>query len=121
MLPSTFVMADLHTITPELFMCGAAFALLMFDLFISPQRRGLIHFLSILVLVAAAVLTARDMATEQVFAFSNMFVRDIASDVLKMALYVVSAFSLIYARPYLIDRDLFKGEFYSLALFSVLG
>ena len=44
MLPSTFVMADLQTITPELFMCGAAFALLMLDLFISPQRRGLIHF-----------------------------------------------------------------------------
>jgi len=121
MLASTFVMADLQTITPELFMCGAAFALLMLDLFISPQRRGLIHFLSILVLVAAAVLTARDMATEQVFAFSNMFVRDIASDVLKMTLYLVSAFSLIYAKPYLIDRDLFKGEFYALALFSVLG
>jgi len=121
MLPSTFVMADLQTVTPELFMCGAAFALLMLDLFISPQRRGLIHFLSILVLVAAAVLTARDMATEQVFAFSNMFVRDIASDVLKMTLYLVSAFSLIYAKPYLIDRDLFKGEFYALALFSVLG
>lgn len=121
MLPTTFVMADLQTVTPELFMCGAAFALLMLDLFISPQRRGLIHFLSILVLVAAAVLTARDMATTQTFAFSNMFVRDIASDVLKMALYLVSAFSLIYAKPYLIDRDLFKGEFYALALFSVLG
>ncbi len=121
MLPSTFVMADLYIVTPEIFMCGAAFALLMLDLFISPQRRGLIHFLSILVLVAAAVLTARDMATEQVFAFSNTFVRDIASDVLKMSVYLVSAFSLIYAKPYLIDRDLFKGEFYSLALFSVLG
>jgi len=114
-------MADLQTITPELFMCGAAFALLMLDLFISPQRRGLIHFLSILVLVAAAVLTARDMATTQTFAFSQMFVRDIASDVLKMAVYLVSAFSLVYAKPYLIDRDLFKGEFYALSLFSVLG
>ena len=121
MLPSTFVMADLQTITPELFMCGAAFALLMLDLFISPKRRGLIHFLSILVLVAAAVLTARDMATTQTFAFSQMFVRDIASDVLKMAVYLVSAFSLVYAKPYLIDRDLFKGEFYALSLFSVLG
>lgn len=121
MLPSTFVMADLHTITPELFICGAAFAILMLDLFISPQRRGLIHFLSILVLVAAAVLTARDMATVQTFAFSNMFVRDIASDVLKMSLYLVSAFSLIYAKPYLIDRGLFIGEFYALSLFSVLG
>ena len=39
MLPSTFVMADLQTITPELFMCGAAFALLMLDLFDTCSRR----------------------------------------------------------------------------------
>jgi NADH-quinone oxidoreductase subunit N len=121
MLPSTFVMADLQTVAPELFMCGAAFALLMIDLFLSPQRRGLIHLLAVLMLLAAAVITWRDMSSAQVFAFSNTFVRDIASDVLKMALYVVSAFSLIYAKPYLQDRDLFKAEFYSLALFSVLG
>ena len=34
----------------------------MVDLFLSPQRRGLTHFLALLILVAAAVLTVRDMA-----------------------------------------------------------
>jgi NADH-quinone oxidoreductase subunit N len=121
MVPNTFVMADLHVIAPELFMCGAAFALLMVDLFLSPQRRGLVHLLAIIVLLAAAIITWGNMSSAQVFAFSNSFIRDIASDVLKMALYLVTAFCLIYAKPYLQDRDLLKGEFYALALFSVLG
>ena len=123
MIPNTFAMVDLHVILPELFVCSAAFALLMIDLFLSPQRRGLTHFLALLVLLAAAVLTVRDMTMEagQVFAFGGMFVRDIASDVLKVGIFAVSGLAFVYAKPYLQDRDLFKGEFYALALFAVLG
>jgi NADH-quinone oxidoreductase subunit N len=106
---------------PEIFVCAAAFALLMTDLFLSPQRRGLVHFLALLILLAAAVLTARDLATTQVFAFSEFFVRDLISDVLKMAMYGVTALALVYAKPYLQDRGLFKGEFYVLILFALLG
>jgi hypothetical protein len=120
MLP-TIMTADLHTLIPELFVCAAAFALLMVDLFLSPQRRGLTHFLALLILVAAAVLTARDMASTPTFAFSQFFVRDTAGDVLKMALYGVTALVFVYAKPYLQDRDLFKGEFHVLVLFAMLG
>ena len=121
MLPTIITTADLHTLVPELFVCAAAFALLMVDLFLSPQRRGLTHFLALLVLLAAAVLTARGMADGRTLAFSGMFVRDIASDVLKMAMYAVSVLIFVYAKPYLQDRDLFKGEFYALILFALLG
>ena len=113
--------ADLMALEPEIFMCGAAFALLMVDLFLAPQRRGLVHFMALLVLVAAAVLTARDMGPGVVTAFNGMFVRDIAADVLKMGVYAVSALVFVYAKPFLQDRDLFKGEFYALVLFAVLG
>jgi NADH-quinone oxidoreductase subunit N len=121
MLPNIVTSADLHTVIPELFVCAAAFALLMVDLFLSPQRRGLTHFLALLILVAVAVLTVRDMATVQTFAFSNFFVRDIASDVLKLGMFGTTALVFIYAKPFLIDRDLFKGEFYALVLFALLG
>ena len=113
--------ADLVPLTPEIFVCGAAFALLMIDLFLSEQRRSLTHFLALFVLAAAAVLTARDMAMEPVYGFANLFVRDTASDVLKIAVYVVAGASFVYAKPYLQDRGLFKGEFYVLGLFAVLG
>ena len=113
--------ADLLPLGPEIFVCGAAFALLMVDLFLSDQRRGLTHFLALFILAGAAVLTARDMAMEPVYGFANLFVRDTASDVLKLAVYLVAGASFVYAKPYLQDRGLFKGEFYVLGLFAVLG
>ncbi len=113
--------ADLLPLGPEIFVCGAAFALLMVDLFLSDQRRGLTHFLALFILAGAAVLTTRDMAMEPVYGFANMFVRDTASDVLKLAVYLVAGASFVYAKPYLQDRGLFKGEFYVLGLFAVLG
>ena len=121
MLTNFVTAADLHLAIPEIFVCAAAFALLMVDLFLSPQRRGLTHFLALLILAAVAVLTVRDMATGQSFAFANFFVRDVASDVLKLGMYATTALVLVYAKPYLQDRDLFKGEFYALVLFAVLG
>jgi NADH-quinone oxidoreductase subunit N len=121
MLPAMIAQADLQTMVPELFVCAAAFALLMVDLFLSPARRGLTHFLALLILVAAAVLTVRDFATGERLAFSGFFVRDVASDVLKMGMYLVTGFVFVYAKPFLQDRNLFKGEFYALVLFAVLG
>ncbi|MBP7981425.1 MAG: NADH-quinone oxidoreductase subunit NuoN [Arenimonas sp.] len=117
----TFSVGDLHTILPELFICASAFTLLMADLFIDAKRRALIHFLAIAVLAAAVLLTVRDMVSVSATAFGGMFVRDIAGDVLKIAVYAVTAFAFVYAKPYLLDRGLFKSEYYVLCLFSVLG
>jgi NADH-quinone oxidoreductase subunit N len=113
--------ADLQALLPELFVCAAAFGLLMVDLFLAPQRRGLVHFLALLILVGAAVLTARDMPAGAVQAFNGMFIRDVAADVLKMVAYGVTALVFVYAKPFLQDRDLYKGEFYALVLFALLG
>ena len=114
-------LADLQPLGPEIFVCAAAFALLMIDLFLSDARRGLTHFLALFILAAAAVLTARELGADTTYGFANLFVRDSMGDVLKIAIYVVAAASFIYAKPYLQDRGLFKGEFYVLGLFSVLG
>lgn len=114
-------LVDLAPLAPEIFVCGAAFALLMVDLFLSDQRRGLTHFLALAILAGAAVLTARDISLTPVHGFADLFVRDIAGDVLKLAVYAVAAASFVYAKPWLQDRGLFKGEFHVLALFSVLG
>ena len=114
-------LADLTPLRPEIFVCGAAFALLMVDLFLSDARRGLTHFLALFILAAAGVLTARELGSDATWGFANQFVRDTAGDVLKLAIYVVTGAAFVYAKPYLQDRGLFKGEFYVLGLFSVLG
>lgn len=114
--------SDFIPLTPELFLLGAACVLLLVDLFISDARRGLTHFLGLLTLLATAALVLRDgIAGEVVTAFGGMFIRDGVADVLKVFMLVVTGAAFVYAKPYLQDRGLFKGEFYVLCLFAVLG
>ena len=111
--------AELHLLLPEIFLLSATCALLLLDLVLSDARRGMVHFLALLTLAATAVLTFRDTVSGP--AFDGMFLRDTVGDVLKGFIYLVSGAAFVYAKPYLIDRGLFKGEFYTLCLFAVLG
>jgi NADH-quinone oxidoreductase subunit N len=115
---------DFMQLAPEIFLLSAACVLLLVDLFLSDARRGLIHFLSLLALVATGVLTMRQGSEAGVadgVAFGGMFLRDGVGDILKLFIYIATGASFVYAKQYLIDRGLFKGEFYSLCLFAVLG
>jgi NADH-quinone oxidoreductase subunit N len=50
-----------------------------------------------------------------------MFVRDGVSEILKVFALLTTAIVFVYARPYLIDRKLVTGEFYTLMIFAVIG
>jgi NADH-quinone oxidoreductase subunit N len=54
-------------------------------------------------------------------AFGGMFVRDRIAEILKVFALGTTALVMVYARPYLIDRQLLKGEFYTLMIFAVIG
>src|SRR5947207_3307121 len=120
-----FVVNDLNLLAPELFLLGAICVILLADLFVAAERRGLTHFLAILALVGCAVLTLRlpGAATggARQMAFAGMFVRDGVGDVLKLFIDLSVALVFVYARPYLAARRLWTGEFYVLCLFAVLG
>ncbi|MCX7562905.1 NADH-quinone oxidoreductase subunit NuoN [Xanthomonadaceae bacterium XH05] len=115
--------ADFLPLVPEIFLLCATCALLLTDLFVSQERRGFIHFLALAILAVAAILTLRGVpgVPLPVRVFSGTFQRDAAGDLLKLFVYLVTAASFVYAKPYLKDRGLFKGEFYMLCLFAVLG
>ncbi len=55
------------------------------------------------------------------YAFNGMYVADALGHLLKLCSYIAIAVTLVYARGYARDRDLHRGEFYSLTLFSLLG
>jgi NADH-quinone oxidoreductase subunit N len=113
--------AEIALLAPEIFLCGAAFALLVADLFIRAERKGLTHLLALLALLGTGIFVARGFAMQPVLAFGELFVRDTVSDVLKLAMLVVTGAAMVYAKPYLEDRGLLKGEFYILVLFAALG
>jgi NADH-quinone oxidoreductase subunit N len=113
--------ADFVPMLPELFLLGATCALLLIDLFVTDARRGLTHFLALVVLAVTLTLVLRGADAEAVSAFGGMFLKDAPSDIMKAFILLTTAASFIYARQYLKDRGLFKGEFHVLCLFAVLG
>lgn len=116
-----FSHADLDLILPELVLLGGTLLLLMVDLFVRQQGRWMTHALSVLLLLATGAVVISQSMTLSATGWNGTYERDVLAAVLKLAIYGVSALCLVYARPYLADRGLWAGEFYSLVLFSVLG
>ena len=112
--------AEFLPLLPEMALVGAAFALLMLDLFLSEKQRVITHALAIASLVLVGVLVIAGVGGQGTV-LSGMFVRDNMADVLKVGVCFISAISLVYAWPYLRERGLYKGEVPVLVLFAVAG
>lgn len=112
---------DLLALLPELVVLGMAMFVLLLDLFILPQNRFLIYGLSQFTLFAAAFFTFKTHSPAVGFAFSHMFIDDTLADVIKMMMYLGTSLIFIYTRKYLQERNLYRGEFYAMVLFGLLG
>ena len=106
---------------PEIFVLAMVSLILVIDAAVDDSKRYLAYVLSLLTLAGAAFLTVRDFSTLPVLALGGLFVDDPLSDVLKLFLYLTTAVVLVYSREYLRLRGLYKGEFFVLALFALLG
>lgn len=111
---------DLLPLLPELVLAGAAFAILMLDLFLDERRRGITQVLSLVTLAAVTLMLVCGVGGQGTV-LGGMFVRDTTADVLKIGIGVIGAMSLLYAWPYLRERSLYKGEVAVLMLFAILG
>ena len=117
-----FVVPDLLPAAPEIFVAVMALAILLIDLLVKDSRRTAIFALTQLTLVGAAVIQFMTSTGEVSYTFSNMFVDDLMSDLLKLFLYMTVLVVMFYSRGYVLDREpMNKGEYYVLALFATLG
>lgn len=112
---------DLLVIVPELYLTAAACLVLLFDAFIDDDQRDATHWVSLIVMLVAIFLVIRGQPPQTVTAFGGMFVRDRMAEILKATVLIATILMFVMARPWLKDRQLFIGEFYSLSMFSVLG
>ncbi len=120
MIANSVTPADLMPLLPELVLVGAAFALLLLDLFVSERQRGIVHILAIATLIAVAGMIALDVGGQGTV-LNGMFIRDTMADVLKWVVCVISALAMVYTWSFLRERGLYKGEIAVLMLFSVAG
>ena len=106
---------------PEIFVLVMVSLILLIDAAVDDSKRYLAYVLSLVTLAGAAYLTAHDLSTMPVLTLGGLFIDDPLSDVLKLFLYLTVAVVLVYSRDYLTERGLYKGEFFVLALFALLG
>jgi NADH-quinone oxidoreductase subunit N len=106
---------------PELFLLGMACAILVADLFVSDDHRFITYALTQVALAGCFALTFLTANMDPVTTFTGMFVDDLMADVLKLMVYLGVGVMLVYSRPYLAARGLFRGEFFVLVLFATLG
>lgn len=106
---------------PEIFLLSMACLVLVVDAFISEAKRDFSYLLAQLALLGSFILLLMQPWDGRELAFNNMFVQDALATVLKLAILALSAVAFVYSRDYLKDRNIFKGEYYVLGLFAVLG
>ncbi len=106
---------------PEIFLLGAVCVILVADLFVKDENRIVTYGLTQAALAGTIAVTWVTAAREPVYTFSNMFVDDLMADVLKLLVLLSVMGVLVYSRPYIAARGMFRGEFFALALFATLG
>jgi len=117
----TFESLNIAIALPEVFLLTMACLVLVVDVFLSQQQRNFTYVLAQLTLIVTFALVLSNQTDSRVLAFNDLFVQDAMADALKLFILVVSFGVFVYSREYLIARDIFKGEFYVLGLFSILG
>ncbi|MCB2427176.1 NADH-quinone oxidoreductase subunit NuoN [Methylophaga pinxianii] len=105
---------------PEMLMLALCCMVLLVVAFTGNRQINLVHALSQLSLLLT-FLTVFWMMGEGGLTFSETYIKDPLSDVLKLAICLVNMLVLSYSYSYLQARKLLQGEFYVLALFATLG
>jgi NADH-quinone oxidoreductase subunit N len=113
--------STLLPLLPEIVLLSAIAVILIVDLFLDQARRFFTYGLSLAALMATIAAVMASGGEHSQTLMYGAYVRDAMSDVLKISLLSVGIFAFIYARSYLVERSLFKGEFYTLGMLAILG
>lgn len=116
-----FVAPDFMPVLPEIFVLTLTCLTLVVDVFLEHRQRHITYGLAQFTLLGAALLTLLTYAQAPVTTLFGHYIKDAMGDLLKLFIYLASAAVFLYSRDYLRQRNLFKGEYYVLGLFGVLG
>ncbi len=114
---------------PEAFLLLATCVIALVDLAVTDPKRCLTFWLSQATLGVVALMhgfalqtgLAAQGAAASVYAMQGLVVSDPMGHMLAMCAALAMMLTLAYARPYIGERELLKGEFFILSLFVLLG
>ena len=111
------------TVMPEVFLLTMACVITLVDLWVTSKGRTLTYVLTLVTLGVVAVGQALMASSgETVYGFGHMVVSDAMGNWLKCFATLAVMVTLVYGRPYALDRHMLNGgEWFILSLFSLLG
>ena len=115
------IQVDLTPIIPLTFLVVWACVLLLVDLFIPKDRKGITAGLSALGLAFTLGLTLAQIGQEPLTAFNDMVVLDGFSVFVNALLLLSGLLGIALSFGYIKRMDLERGEYYTLMLFSISG
>ena len=106
---------------PEMTLLAMLCVVLIADLFIRDSWRVVTFWLSLLALAATAAALVMTSPPDPILLFDGSYVSDPLSKLLKLSAIAMVALGFLYARDYLLQNGLLKGEYYLLGMFGLLG
>ena len=114
--------APMSALLPDALVMLAVIVAWLNDTFVGQAGRRTTYFIALLGSVVAGVWFAVNaFDPNQYYFFSRMVVVDSFASAMKAVVSLGYAVSIVYSRKYLEDRDLFRGDFFLLGMFSLLG
>ena len=106
---------------PEILLLALVSVVLLADLFIDQSQRAITYFLSQGALLLTVVAVVFAPHGQPVYTFHHMYVADTLGSVLKVLTLLSVSLVFAYSKGYAEQRDMLKGELFTLMLFSTLG
>jgi NADH-quinone oxidoreductase subunit N len=106
---------------PEITLLTLICVVLVTDLFVKGEQRMVTFWLTIASLAITAWSIIATPPDGRTVLFDGSYVSDAFSQVLKLGVVGMVAVGFLYARDYLQQQGLVKGEYYTLGLFGLLG
>jgi NADH-quinone oxidoreductase subunit N len=118
----TQLFSSLPVVYPEIFLLVMTSVVALIGVNADPARLRLTYWVAQISLLVVAFLHFNEAQLGHTgYAMQRLVVIDPLGHLLAMAAALATFITLGFARPYLASRELLKGEFLSLAMFSLLG
>ena len=114
---------------PEILLLVAACVVALVDLAVTDPKRRVTFWLTQISLAAVAIMHAKalqvglsgEAAAASVYGMQGLVVSDPMGHMLALCAALAMMLTIAYAGPYVAERELLKGEFFTLAMFVLLG